>query len=143
MGRGSTGHWQSTNVPCTGNSKGVQKTEFANQEGSICTFTMDKQDAFLSSRGCHKDTHPSFFLFYYGIHSLMFGGYPTTAIGYPPTAIGCSPTAIGYTPTAISHTPTAISYPPTAIVGRIGHPEFFFSHHGTTPCFHVCKQFIP
>ena len=52
------------------------------------------------------------FFFNYGIHSLMFGGYPPTAIGYPPTAIGYPPTAIGY--------------PPTAIVGRIGHSEFFF-----------------
>ena len=90
--------------------------------------------------GCHKDTHPFFFL-YYGIHSLMFGGYPPTAIGYPPTAIGYTPTAIGYPPaasgyppTAIGYTPTAIGYPPAAsgyppaaIVGRIGHSEFFFS----------------
>ena len=60
----------------------------------------------LYSRGCHKDDHP--FFFYYGIHSLMFGGYPPTAIGHPPTAIS-------YTPTAISYTPTAIGYPPTAI----------------------------
>ena len=60
-----------------------------------------------------------FFFFYYGIHSLMFGGYPPTAIGYPPTAIGYPPTAIGYPP-------TAIGYPPAAIVGRIGHSEFFF-----------------
>ena len=58
-----------------------------------------------------------FFYFYYGIHSLMFGGYPPTAIGYPPTAIGYPPTAIGYTP--------------TAIVGRIGNSEFFFFHYGT------------
>ena len=61
-------------------------------------------------RGCHKNTHPPLFFFYYGIHSLMFGGYPPTAIGYPPTAIG---------------------YTPTAIVGRIGHSEFFFFHYGT------------
>ena len=95
------------------------------------------------SRGCHKDTH--LFFFYYGIHSLMFGGYPPTAIGYPPTAIGYTPTAIGYPPTAIGYTPTAIGYPPTAIgytptaigypptaiVGRIGHSEFFFFHYGT------------
>ena len=60
-----------------------------------------------------------FFFVYYGIHSLMFGGYPPTAIGYPPTAIGYPPTAIGYPP-------TAIGYPPAAIVGRIGHSEFFF-----------------
>ena len=53
--------------------------------------------------------------FYYGIHSLMFGGYPPTAIGYPPTAIGYPPTAIGYPPTAIGYPPTAIGYPPTAI----------------------------
>ena len=80
------------------------------------------------------------FFSYYGIHSLMFGGYPPTAIGYPPTAIGCTPTAISYpptaigypptaigcTPTAISYPPTAIGYPPAAIVGRIGHSEFFF-----------------
>ena len=73
------------------------------------------------------------FFFYYGIHSLMFGGYPPTAIGYTPTAIGYTPTAIGYTPTAIGCTPTAIGYPPTAIgyppaaiVGRIGHSDFFF-----------------
>ena len=65
----------------------------------------------VSSRGCHKDAHP--FFFYYGIHSLMFGGYP--------------PTAIGYTPTAIGYPPTAIGYPPAAIIGRIGHSEFFFS----------------
>ena len=65
-------------------------------------------------RGCHKDAHP-FFPFYYGIHSLMFGGYPPTAIGYPPTAIGYPPTAISYPPTAIGYTPTAIGYPPTAI----------------------------
>ena len=61
-----------------------------------------------TGRGCHKDAHtppPLFFFFYYGIHSLMSGGYPPTAIGYPPTAIG---------------------YPPTAFVGRIGHSEFFF-----------------
>ena len=83
-------------------------------------------------RGCHKDAH--LFFFYYGIHSLMFGGYPPTAIGYPPTAIGYPPTAIGYTataigypPTAIGYTPTAIGYPPATIVGRIGHSEFFFS----------------
>ena len=62
-------------------------------------------------RGCHKDAHP--FFFYYGIHSLMFGGYPPTAIGYTPTAIGYTPTAIGYTPTAIGYTPTAIGYPVT------------------------------
>ena len=63
-------------------------------------------------------TPPPPLFFYYGIHSLMFGGYP--------------PTAIGYTPTAIGYTPTAISYPPAAIVGRIGHSEFFvFFHHGT------------
>ena len=49
------------------------------------------------------------------IHSLMFGGYPPTAIGYPPTAIGYPPTAIGYPPTAIGYPPTAIGYPPTAI----------------------------
>ena len=55
------------------------------------------------------------FFFYYGIHSLMFGGYPPTAIGYTPTAIGYPPTAIGYPPTAIGYTPTAIGYPPTAI----------------------------
>ena len=74
-----------------------------------------------------------FFPFCYGIHSLLFGGYPPTAIGYPPTAIGYPPTAIGYTPTAIGYTPTAIGhppaaigYPPAAIVGRIGHSEFFF-----------------
>ena len=87
------------------------------------------------------------FFFYYGIHSLMFGGYPPTAISYTPTAIGYTPTAIGYPPTAIGYTPTAISYPPTAIgytpmaigypptaigyppaaiVGRIGHSNFFF-----------------
>ena len=92
-------------------------------------------------------TPPPPLFFYYGIHSLMFGGYPATAIGYtptaigyPPTAIGCPPTAIGYPPTAIGYTPTAIGYPPTAIgyppaaigyppaaiVGRIGHSEFFF-----------------
>ena len=85
------------------------------------------------------------FFSYYGIHSLMFGGYPPTAIGYPPTAIGCTPTAISYpptaigypptaigcTPTAISYPPTAIGYPPAAIVGRIGHSEFFFFHYGT------------
>ena len=76
---------------------------------------------FVKGRGCHKDAHPPlFFFFYYGIHSLMFGGYPPTAIGYPPTAIGYPPTAIGYPP-------TAIGYPPAAIVGRIGHSEFFFS----------------
>ena len=39
--------------------------------------------------------------FYYGIHSLMFGGYPPSAIGYPPTAIGYTPTAIAYPPPAI------------------------------------------
>ena len=72
----------------------------------------------VPSRGCHKDAHP--FFFYYGIHSLMFGGYPPTAISYPPTAIG-------YTPTAIGYPPTAIGYPLAAIVGRIGHSEFFFS----------------
>ena len=84
-------------------------------------------------------------LFFYGIHSLMFGGYTPTAIGYPPTAIGYPPAAIGYTPTAIGYTPTAIGYPPTAIgytptaigytptaiVGRIGHSECFFFHYGT------------
>ena len=52
------------------------------------------------------------FFFYHGIHSLMFGGDPPTAIGYPPTTIG--------------YTPTTIGYPPTAIVGRIGHSEFSF-----------------
>ena len=103
-------------------------------------------------RGCHKDAHP--FFFYYGIHSLMFGGYPPTAIGYTPTAIGYTPTAIGYPPTAIGYTPTAIGYPPTAIgytpmaisypptaigyppatiIGRIGHSEFFFFFHYGTP----------
>ena len=61
-------------------------------------------------RGCHKDAHPPPpYFFYDGIHSLMFGGYPPTAIGYTPTAIG---------------------YTPTAIVGRIGHSEFFFFHYG-------------
>ena len=65
----------------------------------------------MQPRGCHKDAHPPPF-FYYHIHSLMFGGYPPTAIGYPPTAIGYPPTAIGY--------------PPAAIIGRIGHSEFFF-----------------
>ena len=79
-----------------------------------------------------------FFFFYYGIHSLMLGGYPPTAIGYTPTAIGYTPTAIGYPPTAIGYPPTAIGYtpmaigyPPAAIVGRIGHSEFFFFHYGT------------
>ena len=67
----------------------------------------------VGNRGCHKDAHP--FFFYCGIHSLMFCGYPPTAIGYPPTAIGYPPTAIGYTPTAIGYPPTAIGYPPTAI----------------------------
>ena len=74
-----------------------------------------------------------FFFFHYGIHSLMSGGYPPTAIGYtptaigyPPTAIGYPPTAIGYPPTAIGYPPTAIGYPPAAIVGRIGHSVFFF-----------------
>ena len=69
------------------------------------------------SRGCHKDAHPPPppFFFHYGIHSLMFGGYPPTAIGYPPTAIGYTPTAIDYPLTAIGYTPTAIDYPPTAI----------------------------
>ena len=71
-------------------------------------------------RGCHKDAHPPPLFFYYGIHSLMFGGYPPTAISYPPTAIG-------YTPTAIGYPSTAIGYPPAAIVGHIGHSEFFFS----------------
>ena len=74
------------------------------------------------------------FFFYYGIHSLMFGGYPSTAIGYPPTAIGYPPTAIGYPPAAIGYPPTAIGYPPAAIVGRIGHSEFFFFHYGTPCC---------
>ena len=94
------------------------------------------------------------FFFYYGIHSLMFGGYPPTAIGYPPTAINYTPTAIGYPPTAIGYTPTAIGYPPTAIgytptaigypptaigyppaaiVGRTGHSEFFFFFCITAP----------
>ena len=70
-----------------------------------------------------KDTDKCvcFFFFYYDIHSLMFGGYPPTAIGYPPTAIGYPPTAIGY--------------PPAAIVGRIGHYEFFFFHYGTPCCW--------
>ena len=60
--------------------------------------------------------------FYYRIHSLMFAGYPPTAIGYPPTAIGYLATSIGYPPTAIGYplttigyTPTAIGYPPTTI----------------------------
>ena len=74
------------------------------------------------------------FFFYYGIHSLMFGGYPPTAIGYPPTAIGYPPTAIGYPPTAIGYPPTAIGYPPAAIVGRIGQSESFFFFHYGTPC---------
>ena len=69
----------------------------------------------LSPGGAIRTLTPPFF--YYGIHSLMFGGYPPTAISYPPTAIG--------------YTPTAIGYPPTAIVGHIGHSEFFFSHYGT------------
>ena len=53
-------------------------------------------------------TPPPFF--YYGIHSLMFGGYPPTAIGYPPTAI----------------------------VGRIGHSGFFFFITAPPdPCCHT------
>ena len=64
-------------------------------------------------------------------------GYPPTAIGYPPTAIGYPPTAIGCTPTAIGYPPTAIGYPPAAMVGRIGHSEFFFFFHYSTPCFVV------
>ena len=112
----------------------------------------------VSIRGCHKDAQP-FFFFYYGSHSLVFGGYPPTAIGYTPTAIGYTPTAIGYPPTAIGYPPTAIGYPPTAIgytptaigytptaigypqaaisypqaaiIGRIGHSElFFFLYYG-------------
>ena len=101
-----------------------------------------------------------YIFFYYGIHSLMFGGYPPTAIGYPPTAIGYTPTAIGYTPaaigyppTAIGYTPTAIGYPPAAIgyppaaiVGRIGHSEFFFFfHYGTPwvgPLVRVCRFYV-
>ena len=57
------------------------------------------------------------FFFYDGIHSLMFGGYPPTAIGYTPTAIG---------------------YTPTAIVGRIGHSEFLFPslRHPLSPTDH-------
>ena len=55
------------------------------------------------------------FFFNYGIHSLMFRGYPPTAIGYTPTAIGYTPTAIGYPPTAIGYPPAAIGYPPAAI----------------------------
>ena len=68
------------------------------------------------------------FFFYYGIHSLMFGGYP--------------PTAIGYTPTAIGYPPTAIGYPPAAIVGRIGHSEFFFSslRHPLNPSAHSTQE---
>ena len=87
---------------------------------------------FQSRAGGAIRTLTLFFL-YYGIHSLMFGGYPPTAIGYPPTAIGYTLTAIGYPPaaigypsTAIGYPSTAIGYPPAAIVGRIGHSEFFF-----------------
>ena len=67
--------------------------------------TASKEDTLPWTRGCHKDAHPLFFV-NYGIHSLMFCGYPPTAIGYTPTAIG---------------------YPPTAIIGRIGRSKFFFS----------------
>ena len=88
------------------------------------------------------DLHPggairtlALFFFYYGIHSLMFGGYPPaangyppTAIGYPPTAIGYPPTTIGYPPTAIGYTPTAIGYPPTAI----GYPPTAIGYPPTT-----------
>ena len=85
------------------------------------------QSGFRSGGAIRTLTPPPLFFVYYGIHSLMFGGYPPTAIGYPPTAIGYPPTAIGYPPTAIGYPPTAIGYPPAAIVGRIGHFEFFFS----------------
>ena len=68
------------------------------------------------------------FFFYYGIHSLMFGGYPPTAIGYTPTAIGYTPTAIGYPPTAIGYTPTAIGYPVTHQPPSVTHQPPSVSH---------------
>ena len=99
---GSKSHGPLRNRACLGHTK--QRVDPA------CRLLLHHPRA-AHVRGCHKDAHV-FFCFYYGIHSLMFGGYLLTAIGYPPTAIGYPPTAIGY--------------PPAAIVGRIGHSEFFF-----------------
>ena len=121
----------------------------------VCPEYFLLQMANLATRGCHKDAHP--------FHSLMFGGYPPTAIGYPPTTIGYPPTAIGYPPTAIGYPPTAIGYPPTAIgypptaigypptaigyppaaiVGRIGHSEFFFSFIMAPPACHCHSHLV-
>ena len=90
----------------------------------VCRFPSSLTECGGPGGAIRTLTPPLFFN--YGIHSLMFGGYPPTAIGYTPTAIGYPPTAIGYPP-------TAIGYPPAAIVGRIGHSEFFFSFHYGTP----------